>query len=197
MNIQIAGKHMELGDALRERIASGLEAAVTKYFDRASSGHVTVSQDGHETEVDCNIHLPSGITLQATGRAGEPHAALDNALEKMEKRVRRYHRRLKDHHKPDRLPLPTEAAPAFVLQSSDDEATEPASNGSVQQPLVVAENLEHILTMSVAEAVMQLELGEAPAVLFRNAGHNGLNMVYMRADGHISWVDPGKPETKT
>ena len=194
MNIQITGKHMELGTALRERIASGLEAAVSKYFDRDASGHVTVLQDGHRTEVDCNIQLPSGITLQATGRAGDAHSALDDALDKLEKRIRRYHRRLKDHHKPDRVPFPTEAASAFVLQSSDDET--PASNGS-DQPLIVAENLENIMTMSVAEAVMQLELGEAPAILFRNAGHDGLNMVYMRADGHISWVDPGKPETKT
>ncbi len=195
MNIQIAGKQMALGDALRERIESGLEAAVSKYFDRAATGHVTVSQDGHLTEVDCNIHLPSGISMQATGRAGNAHAALDDALEKMEKRIRRYHRRLKDHHKPDRTPFPSEAASAFVLQSTDDDAP-PAGNGA-DQPLIVAENLEHIMTMSVAEAVMQLELGEAPAILFRNAGHNGLNMVYMRADGHISWVDPGKTEAKT
>ena len=186
---------MELGDALRERIASGLEAAVAKYFDREATGHVTVLQNGYQTEVDCNIHLPSGITLQATGRAGDPYAALDDALDKMEKRIRRYHRRLKDHHKPDRAPFPAEAASAFVLQSADDNQSQ-NGNGS-DQPLVVAENLEHILTMSVAEAVMQLELGEAPAVLFRNAGHNGLNMVYRRPDGHISWVDPGKPVTQT
>lgn len=196
MNIQIAGKHMALGDALRERIASGLEAAVSKYFDRDATGNVTVSQDGHETEVDCNVHLPSGITMQATGRAGDAHSALDDALAKMEKRIRRYHKRLKDHHKPDRTPFPSEAASAFVLQSSDDDVKVPASNGS-DQPLIVAENLENILTMSVAEAVMQLELGEAPAILFRNAGHNGLNMVYMRPDGHISWVDPGTPEVKS
>lgn len=185
---------MELGDALQERIASGLEAAVSKYFDRTGEANVTVTKQGHQVEVDCNVHLPSGITLQSTGKGEEPYAALEQSLEKLEKRVRRYKRRLKDHHRPDRAPLPSEPASAFILQSNEEpdgeDDLEQHTNGADHGPLTVAETQAVIRTMSVSEAVMQLELGDAPALMFRNAASGGHNMVYRRPDGHIGWVDP-------
>ncbi|MEO0608513.1 MAG: ribosome-associated translation inhibitor RaiA [Pseudomonadota bacterium] len=184
MTIQIAGRHMDIGDALSERISGGLEAAVTKYFDRSFDASVTVEKRGHEVITDCHVHLPSGIVLQSTGAATDPYASLEESLEKMEKRVRRYHRRLKDHHK--RTPLPSEPANAFIIKGVDDET--PEDNG--EAPLIVAESASDVKTMSVSEAVMQLELSDTPAVLFRNVKHSGLNMVYRRADGNIGWVDP-------
>ena len=174
---------MDIGEALQERISDGLQAAVTKYFDRNFEGNVTVEKRGYEIITDCNVHLPSGIVLQSSGSASDPYASLEDSLDKMEKRVRRYHRRLKDHHK--RSPMPSEPATAFVIQSSDD-----AEESAGDAPLIVAESAAHVKTMSVSEAVMQLELSETPAVLFRNVKHSGLNMVYRRADGKIGWVDP-------
>ena len=190
MKIQITGKHIDLGDALRGRIETGLEAAVTKYFDRPSGGHVTVSKDGYQTVVDCSVHLPSGIVLQAHGAADEPYAALENALEKMEKRVRRYKRRLKDHHRPDRIPMPSESFPAYLLQSQDEETDSETGDVADDQSLIIAETAESLRTMSVAEAVMQLELGESPIVFFKHASLLRMNLVYRRTDGHIGWVDP-------
>ncbi len=195
MQIKIAGKNMELGAALQERIAEGLEGAVYKYFDRSGDAHVTVSKEGYQFEVDLNLHLPSGIILQAVGQNGDPYGALEVALDKMEKRVRRYKRRLKDHHRPGREPFPSQAAEAFVIAPGEDDDTDDtdAEAGASQDdpPLTVAEGSAQISTMTVSEAVMQLELGESPAMMFRNARHNGLNMVYRRPDGHIGWVDPG------
>lgn len=184
MTIQIAGRHLNIGDALKERISDGLEAAVTKYFDRSFDANVTVEKRGHEIVTECNVHLPSGIVLQSTGAATDPYASLEDSLEKMEKRVRRYHRRLKDHHK--RSPLPSEPANAFIIKSAEDEL--PEDKG--EAPLIVAESASDVKTMSVSEAVMQLELSDTPAVLFRNVKHSGLNMVYRREDGNIGWVDP-------
>lgn len=197
MTIQIAGKNLSLGEALQERISGELEAVVGKYFDRPADGHVTVTKDGHQIEVDCNVHLPSGIILQAQGRAGEAHAALDDAVAKLDKRVRRYKRRLRDHHRPNRAPLPSELAASFVIQPLNDEEIEEddnksSTNGHDDAPLIVAETHTDVKTMSVSTAVMQLELGDNPAILFRNASTNTLNMVYVRPDGHIGWVDPGQ-----
>ncbi len=181
---------MQIGETLHQRITDGLDAAVTKYFDRDFDGTVTVEKRGHEVIVDCNAHLPSGIVLQSTGAGNEAYGALDDALTKMEKRVRRYHRRLKDHHK--RTPLPSEPAAAFIIQGSSDESN-PDDSGDA--PVIVAETAADVKTMSVSEAVMQLELSETPAVLFRNVKHSGLNMVYRREDGNIGWVDPvGLPD---
>jgi len=181
MTIKIAGRHMDVGQALQERITDGLTAAVTKYFDRKFTGNVTVEKRGHEIITECNVHLPSGIVMQSTGTASDAYASLEDSLDKMEKRVRRYHRRLKDHR---RDPMPSEPASAFIIKSNEE--TEPESDA----PLIIAESASDVKTMSVQEAVMQLELSETPAVLFRNVKHSGLNMVYRREDGNISWVDP-------
>jgi ribosomal subunit interface protein len=190
MQIQITGKHMELGEAMRNRIEDGLEAAVAKYFNRTGEANVFVSQQGPFVEVDCNVHLPSGIVLQSTGRADDPYAALEVSLDKMEKRVRRYKRRLKDHHAAAPQPLPAQAASEILLQAQDTEESEDTGIEAGDAPLTVAETSVSIRTMSVSEAVMQLELQDVPALMFRNAGHDGLNMVYRRPDGHIGWVDP-------
>lgn len=193
MQIQITGKHMVLGEALRGRIEMGLEAAVSKYFSRAGEANVFVSQQGPFVEVDCNVHLPSGIILQSTGKADDPYAALEASLDKMEKRVRRYKRRLKDHHTNGQAVLPAELAAETLIQVPAEDEGEDSVDTGVEfgdAPLTVAETQVQIRTMSVSEAVMQLELRDVPALMFRNASHDGLNMVYRRPDGHIGWVDP-------
>lgn len=194
MQVQIAGKKIDVGQALQERISLGLEERVSKYFTRTGEAFVTVSKPGWAFNVDCSIHLPSGVTLQAHGEADEAHAAFEQALDKIEKRVRRYKRRLKDHHRV-KDPLPSEMAaerviaPAPDLDGADlDEDEAVHENGDA--PAIVAEASTPLKTMTVSMAVMQLELGDSPAVMFRNALHGGFNLVYRRPDGNIGWVDP-------
>ncbi len=196
MQVQIAGKRIDVGEALRERIAYGLEDRVSKYFDRTGEAFVTVSKPGWAFSVDCSIHLPSGVTLQAHGEAEDAYQAFEDSLEKIEKRVRRYKRRLKDHHKNK------DAIPAIEVQEQiiapygdeeDDGADQPLANGELgDAPAIIAESGARIKTMTVSMAVMQLELTDTCAILFRNAKDGDLNMVYRRADGNIGWVDPGR-----
>jgi ribosomal subunit interface protein len=191
VHVQIAGRKIEVGAALQDRIAAGLEERVSKYFSRTGEAVVTVSKPGWAFNVDCSIHLPSGVTLQAHGEGEDAYQAFEQSLDKIEKRVRRYKRRLKDHRAKDNTPpvLALEriiAAPA-AYDEEDGEAEEAAIGDA---PVIVAESDTPLRTMPVSMAVMQLELGDSPAVLFRNAAHGGLNLVYRRPDGHIGWVDP-------
>ena len=134
---------MDLGESLKTRIEAGLEAAVTKYFDRDFDGHVTVSPNGHETEIDCNIHLPSGIILQSTGKAEDPYVALDEALNKIEKRVRRYKRRLQDHHKNGQTPFPSHPRPPAARAPRPRPPVRPAQaqGGAPARPLGPVQHL--------------------------------------------------------
>ncbi len=197
MQINIAGKQMDLGSALKQKIADDLEAVVSKYCERTGQARVTVSKQGHLLEVDCNVHLPSGILLQAKGQATDPYAALEIALDRIEKRIRRYRRRLKDHHRPDRSPFPSEPAVDHVLSSVDESEEEPQEDNTSEKNsvLTIAETSTAVHTMAVSEAVMQLELSDVPALMFRNAANKRHNMVYRRADGHIGWVDPSEVST--
>jgi ribosomal subunit interface protein len=189
MQIQVAGRKIEVGQALRERILASLEERVAKYFDRAGEAFVTVSKPSWAFHVDCSVHLPSGVTLQAHGEGGDPYAALDDLLEKIEKRVRRYKRRLKNHRA--REPLPTEGAAERIIELPPDDGDEDGPSGSAgDAPAIIAETDTRIATMTVSMAVLQLELTELPALMFRNASHGGLNMVFRRADGNVGWVDP-------
>jgi ribosomal subunit interface protein len=193
MRIQVAGRQMDVGEALKTRIEYELASGVEKYFSRATDAVVTVGRNGGAgVEVDCTVHLSSGISLQAQGHAGDAHTAFDDAMSKLEKRVRRYKRRLKNHHADNKSPLPAEDAAAYVLAplQDDSEADAHESGDNEAGPLVIAETTVSVRTMTVSTAVMQLDLSEAPALMFRNAANGALNVVYRRPDGNIGWIDP-------
>ncbi|MBI1339341.1 ribosome-associated translation inhibitor RaiA [bacterium] len=188
MSVQITGKNMDVGAALQEHIAGGLEERITKFFDRAGEAIVTVSKIGWAFAVDCSVHLPSGVTLQARGEGADAYLAFEQSLTKIEKRVRRYKSRLRSHRPKEVMPAES-AAERIILMPQDDETEEvEAVNGDA--PAIVAESNTNIRTMTVSMAVMQLELSDSPALMFRNAAHGGLNMVFRRADGNVGWVDP-------
>jgi ribosomal subunit interface protein len=197
LQVQIAGKKVELGAALQERIALGLEDRVSKYFDRTGEAFVTVSKPGWAFNVDCSVHLPSGVSLQAHGEGDDPYAAFEQLLDKIEKRVRRYKSRLRNHRAKEPLPFEI-GSERIILIAEDDDAdaddSELGLNGadSGEAPTIVAESDTKIRTMTVSMAVMQLELADSPAIMFRNAAHGGLNMVFKRQDGNVGWVDPAK-----
>lgn len=196
MRIQVAGRQMDVGEALRTRIENELASGVGKYFNRATDAVVTVAKNGGGAgiAVDCTVHLSSGISLQSEGQGGDAHSAFDNAMDKLEKRVRRYKRRLRNHHADNKSPLPAETASAYVLaplEEESDTAADAPVNGEAA-PLVIAEATKPVRTMTVSTAVMQLDLAESPALMFRNAANGALNVVYRRPDGNIGWIDPGR-----
>ncbi len=189
MDIQISGKNMELGDALQVHVTERLSEGVRKYFDRGAEAAVTFSRERRVVECDLTAHLASGVFLAAHGEGGDAYSAFDESLEKLEKRIRRYKRRLKDHHATGKEPLPAEKASLYVLEPlKGEDEEEPV--GDDPTPIVVAESETSLREMTVGAAVMQLDLAEQPAIVFKNAAHGRINVVYRRRDGHIGWVDP-------
>jgi len=185
MSVRVSGKHMEIGEAFRTRIEDRIQDAVRKYFDGGYSSQVTVEKSGSRFTADCKIHLDTGVVLQATGQSQEPHGAFDGASERIEKRLRRYKRRLKDHHAGANGHAPDEV-PYRVMDSGPDEDDEIPEDYA---PVIVAESSKVVRTMSVASAVMALDMTDEPVLIFRNAGNDALNVVYRRTDGNIGWVD--------
>jgi ribosomal subunit interface protein len=187
MQIQINGKQIDVGDALRTHVSTRLDAAVGKYADRAVDASVTFSRDGAFFKADAQVHLPTGLVAQAKGSDADIYAAFEGCAERIEKQLRRYKRRLKDHHAARPGPIEAMAAPAYVIAGEDHaEDAEPAT----LDPVIVAEMTVDIKKMSVGEAVMQMELAHAPFLMFRNERHGGLNIVHRREDGAIGWIDP-------
>ncbi len=187
MQIQINGKQIDVGDALRTHVSTRLAGAVGKYADRAVDAHVTFSREGAFFKADAQVHLPTGLVAQAKGADADIYAAFEGCAERIEKQLRRYKRRLKDHHAARPAPLEAMPAPSYVIAGEDHaEDAEPET----LDPVIVAETTIPIRKMSVGEAVMQMELAHVPFLMFRNERHGGLNIVHRRDDGAIGWIDP-------
>jgi len=187
MSLRVTGKNMDVGDALRMHAVERIDDAVEKYFNGGFSGHLTVEKEGGSFRADCSLHLDSGVTLQAAASDREARRSFDLAAERIEKRLRRYTRRLKSkHNRREERDGWAHNVPTYLLQTPHDDEEVPEDFS----PVVVAESQTSLKEFSVEEAVMALELSDAPVVVFKNAGNGGLNVVYRRPDGHIAWIDP-------
>lgn len=204
MKLQISGKHVELGEALRSRINDELVSSIGKYFGRGGDADVVVSRSGHSFRVDCAVRLASGQGLESHALGDDAHAAFDAALTKIEARIRRYKRRLKNHHHPSANRL-DETAQVTVLRApeldDDDDGWDDLNSESVNgheppKGVVIAETQAPLKTMTVSMAVLEMDLTESQAIVFRNAAHGGLAVVYRRTDGNIGWVDPERTKSQ-
>ena len=190
MQIQIASKGIDVSQSLRERISEKLEEMMDKYIHRDGDAQVSVAREGSGFRIICSVHLPSGATMEARGEAQDAYPAADEALEHMEKRLRRYKRRLKDHSQKAKA----KEAALFVVENPiapdldyDDES---ADQDVSDEPMVIAESTRKIRTLTPGMAALELGLADSGVVIFNNARHGRLNVVFKRADGHIGWIDP-------
>ena len=186
MSLRISGKHMELGDSFRSQISSRIGDAIDKYFDGGFSGHVVVEKSGSRYAADCNLHLDSGVMLQAEGEAQDPQVAFEKAFDRIEKRLRRYKRRLKSHNAGSEDFEPVDMAYRVMEPLADDDEDMPVDFA----PAVVAETTLSLKSQSVAAAVIELDAKDSPVHVFRNGASGSINIVYRRPDGNIGWIDP-------
>lgn len=199
--MQVSGHHVDVGEALRVRVTDDITSSIGKYFDRGGNADVTVSREGHSFRVDCVVNLASGQQLQSHGLAGDARTAFDTALDKIETRIRRYKRRLRSHSVAANAKA-AEVASYYVLRPPEEEAGDHESWDSGDEvngapaAMVIAETDVVIKTLTVSQAVMELDLTESQTIVFRNAAHGGLCVVYRRPDGNIGWIDPERTQTQ-
>jgi len=187
MRYQISGKQIDVGEALQGHVRQEFDATVERYAQRPTEAVVVFSRDAHTYVCETTLRLSTGLTAQARGSATEIYAAFDQCRERMDKQLRRHKRRLRDHHRERSQPVETEGAPSYIIASpGDGEEAESAT----LQPIIIAEMETRVPTLSVGEAVMQMELSGMPLLVFRNERHGGVNVVHRRDDGNVGWIDP-------
>lgn len=188
MSLRVSGKNLDVGDALRTYIGDQIDAAVSKYFDGGYTGHVVVEKEASTFKTECKIHLDTGIDLITTGVAADAHPSFDLAAGRIEKRLRRYKRKLKDHRASTNPK--GHQVPFYVIENpgEDNEANE----GDETSPAIIAENQTTILTMTVSTAVMAMDLAGQDVYVFRNPDGGEINILHKRQDGNIGWIDPSQ-----
>ncbi len=183
MELTVKGKHLDVGDSLREHVRANLTHTAGKYFREPIEATVVFTKEkNHRYRADISIHVGNGMVLESSSEADDPYPAFDGASQRVAKRLSKFKDRLRDHHK--RESLSESAAAAYTTFSSNENET--AKPG----PAIVAEMQTQVPTLAVSDAVMRLELGDLPALLFKNPANGGYNMIYRRKDGNIGWVDP-------
>ena len=187
MRYQITGKQIDIGEALQTHVKAELGETVEKYAQRPTEAVVIFSRNAHEMVCESTIHLSTGLTAQAKGHATEIYAAFESCREKMDKQLRRYKRRLRDHHRDRIVPVEFDGGSSYILAANDDHGDEEPES---LQPMIIAEMETKVPTVSVGEAVMQLEMAGQNMLVFRNSKHGGVNVVYRRDDGNVGWIDP-------
>lgn len=187
MQIQVSGKGVDIGESLRNYVTGKAEEAITKYIDRVTSVHVVVSKESHRFRVDINGNLGThaGLVVKSQALGDDVYATFDGALDKIEKQLRRYKRKISNHHKYAEA-SDSPAGKKYVLPANFGEEEDESKLSAV----VIAEKPTAIDTLTVSQAVMKMDLQDLPAVMFYNKSNGRLNVVYRRVDGNISWVDP-------
>jgi ribosomal subunit interface protein len=189
MQLTITGKQVELGEALRNRVDASLDAILEKYFKTAVEAHVVITKEAHLFRTEISLHIGRGIMVNASARALDSSDAFDTAAERIAKQLRRYKRRLRAHHARAREGGEMDGrARMYVLAPIAEDTEEDIVEGG--GPAVIAEMTTELPSLTVSEAVMRMDLADAPVLLFRNRSGE-INAVYRRSDGNIGWVDPG------
>lgn len=187
MRYQISGRQIDIGEALQTHVKAELGEVVEKYAQRPTEAVVVFSRVAHEFVCEAVIHLSTGLTAQAKGHSTEIYAAFESAREKMDKQLRRYKRRIRNHHQQRPQPVEFGNASSYILAATEEPEDD---DTAALQPIIIAEMETKIPSITVGEAVMQLELSHSPFLVFRNESHAGVNVVYRREDGNIGWIDP-------
>lgn len=191
MQLSVSGKHFDVGDSLRGHVTHSIASSAERYFGQAIEGKVMFQRARHAYRADISLHVARGYTVQTHGEAEDPYAAFDVAAERLDKRLRRHKSRLVARRKDGGEQAEPETGSHRVLTLESANGTggsgEDRDHGG---PAVVAETQLDIPTLAVSDAVMCLDLGDMPVLMFRNRGHGGYNVVYRRNDGTIGWIDP-------
>lgn len=185
MTLRVSGKNLDIGESLRTYVGARIDLVILKYAAEPTGGHVTIEREGSGFRTDCTLHLDSGVTLQAEAEALDAYSSFNKAADRIEKRLQRCKRRVKDRASGSPTADGDTGDNALEIASSADFETEASEN-----PVVIAESIADLKEMSVSAAVEELDRSEAPVIIFRHATDGRTNIVYRRADGNIGWLDP-------
>lgn len=190
MQFAVTGKQIDVGDALSSHAEARLSETVEKYFDQPIEAAVVFSREGKSGNIrtDISVHVGRNIQMHGRGLAADAYGSFDIAAERIAKQLRRYKRRLRDHHRKEAAEETAMFAQKYILvaeEGEDDDQIKDTDN-----PVVIAETTMAIDALTVSEAVMRMDLVDTTALMFTNQAHGGLNVVYRRADGNIGWIDP-------
>jgi ribosomal subunit interface protein len=191
MQVLVSGQHLAIGTSLQEYVKDRVVGSINKYFDHASGATVHFHKQNHEFLCDIIVHDGTGrhTIIKSNSSADDIYFAFDSALSKVEKQLRKYKSKLKDHSTRLKVSEITPDTVKYVISPNKTNNENELEEIDFDNPVIIAEKVTKILKLSVGQAVMKMDLENLPALMFENIKTNRINVVYYRKDGNISWVD--------
>lgn len=189
MHIKISGQHLNLGESLQNYVEERLQKTLPKFFDQVLSAEVHFNKNAHLYHCTIIVNEKTGhhLLIKGTGEEfDDAYMAFDYALSKITKQLRKYKDKIKNHHKKSISDLNV----SDIQKLKGTKYTISPSEENIDNPVIIAEKTTPIQTLTVAEAVMLMDLADLPAMVFVNKLNERINFIYYRKDGNISWVDP-------
>jgi putative sigma-54 modulation protein len=191
MQVTITFRGMDSTEALKSYVKERIEH-VEKYFDRSVEGHVTLSLERYLHHADLSIQA-GHFLLRGKSKSEDMYKSIDEAMDKIEKQVKRYKDKIRTskHRAKDDNEVKVRHN-VISVQPPDVEESEEWAAG----PKVIKSREIAVQTLTVDEAVMQMDLLNNDFLVFRNAKTSEVNVVYHRKDGHIGLIEApaGKAE---
>lgn len=187
MNATITGRHMELTEALKSYIETGLRK-IRAHFDKVIDVEVVLSVEKHRHIAEINLHA-NGVRIHSREESSDMYASVDAVLEKLTRQVRKYKDRI-NRHQPltDRELRMYQHAVVVPEPVNGDQHAEPTQEP--QHQVVQREKLP-MKPMTLDEAILQFELVEESFLVFTNAETSQVNVLYSRGDGSYGLIEPG------
>jgi ribosomal subunit interface protein len=189
VDVRVAGHQVDTGESLREHAQRRVGEITEKYFSRSVGANVTFGR-GPNNDYTCDIVAPvvNGVVLKASYSGREPEIAFNGAADRIEKQLRRYTNRLKEHKVDESESEPFIENAAYTIFAGSPRGGSDSDQAGFAA--IVAETRVDIPETSVSDAVMLMDLRNTPALMFKNSATGDLNMIYRREDGNIGWVEP-------
>lgn len=187
MRYSVSGQHIDIGNSLTGYVKDSIDPIMSKFAERPTNANIKFTKDRYVFICESAIHLSTGHQVVAKGKAADIYAAFDKCSDRIEKQLRRYKRRLKDHHLHRTTEVETQFDEVYTLGTRSE-----ADSTTQNEPLIIAENSSKIKKMSVGEAVLEMELNGETFAVFENESSGTVSVVYQRDDGHIGWIDPSR-----
>jgi putative sigma-54 modulation protein len=204
MQLSTTFRHMDASHAVREYAEEKLDK-IKKYFnkDPISAHAVFAVERGFNHVADINITLPNGIVINAKETTEDMYSSIDLAAARIERQVRKWKEKIRDH-KPHGGPaeeLREFVFPPEAVEPQPEKADAKAGNVAKQAPTsprfqVVKDEKFTARSMTIEDAVMQLNLLEDELVVFTDATSGCISIVYRRKDGNYGLIETGRAGSK-
>lgn len=172
MNFSFSGRHMDVGESLTNKAREDCENLARKYGTEFIDANIVMKKDGYLFYTDISVKTATGNSYHASEQADAPHASFEVTLQKINLQMQKKKKMSRDK---------TRIVDVMEYDNSYEE-------NAGDHPVIIAEILDGLPIMSVNEASQQLN-DKRKVFVFSNVSNDSVNVVYMREDGNIGWID--------